>query len=75
MTCANPALLGLLRCCKKSWTSDFLAVENQYVNDERASLLREAFQKLIPLVRASTSDWITIHPYYPKVISQADSTP
>ncbi|MBP2319335.1 hypothetical protein ACFP47_01250 [Nesterenkonia lacusekhoensis] len=71
----DPPLLELLRWWEESRTNNFLAGENQYVNDERASLLREVFEKLIPLVEASTPDWISIQPYYPKSISPAGSTP
>lgn len=69
----DPPLIDLLRWWESSWTGNFLAVENQYVNDERAALLRGAFEKLAPLVEASTPVWISVDPHYPDDISSADA--
>lgn len=71
----NPPLLDFLRWWENSWISNFLAVENQYVNNERAALLRGAFEKLVPLLEASTPVWISLDPQYPDDITSADAWP
>lgn len=65
-------LLDLLRWWETSWTNNFLPLEKRYVNDERAAVLRAAFEKLVPLVEASIPPWIHIDAHYPDDISPED---